>query len=92
MLDSLGLGGQTAQNRRDNDRRGVMIPATITCPDGLEIPCILRDMSESGAKLSISQRHRLPEAFTLRVPGREHTYPVRRMWQRGDFAGIALDL
>ena len=92
MLDSFGPSGQTGPNKRGKDRRAVMIPATIYCPDGQAIACVLRDMSASGAKLAVSRRHRLPEAFTLVVPGRAHDYRVRRIWRRADFAGVTLDL
>lgn len=82
--------GRRAEDRRFADRRAVMIPATIQIPGEEAIPCVLREMSAQGAKLSVSRRHRLPAAFTLTVPGRD--YAVRRIWQREDFAGITLDL
>ncbi|SFM59704.1 PilZ domain-containing protein [Methylobacterium pseudosasicola] len=87
-----GFPVDTAANRRDGQRREVLIPATIRCPDGESFSCILRDMSPGGAKLSVSRRHRLPQTFTLSVPGHDTTYPVRRVWQRADAAGIVLDL
>ncbi len=89
MLNGLDSDGRRAADRRLGDRRAVMIPATILGPDGEAIPCVLREMSAQGAKLSVSRRHRLPAAFTLSVPGRD--YSVRRIWQQADFAGIALD-
>ncbi|MCJ2123950.1 PilZ domain-containing protein [Methylobacterium sp. J-077] len=87
-----GFPVDAAANRRVGERREVLIPATIQCPDGESIPCILRDMSPSGAMLSVSRRHRLPLNFTLSVPGHDTSYPVRRVWQRADAAGIVLDL
>jgi len=87
-----GFPVDAAANRRDGDRREVLIPATIRCPDGESISCILRDMSPGGAKLSVSRRHRLPPTFTLSVTGHETRYPVRRVWQRADAAGVVLDL
>ncbi|MER2194483.1 PilZ domain-containing protein [Methylobacterium brachiatum] len=79
-------------NRRDGERRDVLIPATIQYPDGDSVPCIVRDMSPTGAMLSVSRRHRLPLTFTLAVPGHDTSYPVRRVWQRADAAAIVLDL
>jgi hypothetical protein len=79
-------------NRRDGERRDVLIPATIQYPDGDSVPCIVRDMSPTGAMLSVSRRHRLPLTFTLAVPGHDRSYPVRRVWQRADAAAIVLDL
>ncbi|MCJ2060547.1 PilZ domain-containing protein [Methylobacterium sp. J-048] len=87
-----GFPVEAAADRRDEGRREVLIPATIQFPDGESISCILRDMSSSGAMLSVSRRHRLPLTFTLSVPGHNTSYPVRRVWQRADAAGIVLDL
>ena len=78
------------QDRTGGERRAVMIPATIVCPDGDSYACVIRDMSPAGAKLSVSQRHRLPPAFTLAIAGRGGSYPVRRSWQRGDLAEVTL--
>jgi hypothetical protein len=86
--DSEGRAG----DRREAGRSRVMIPATIRCPDGDEVACVLRDMSADGAKLSVSRRHPLPESFTLAIPGQGRAYAVRRRWQRADLAGIVLDL
>ncbi|WP_165937755.1 PilZ domain-containing protein [Methylobacterium segetis] len=64
--------------------------ATIVLEDGEQIPCVIRDMSVSGAKLSVARRFRLPEYFDLMVAGRDLTCRVRRAWRRGDFAGVSL--
>ncbi|WP_442919052.1 PilZ domain-containing protein [Methylobacterium sp. XJLW] len=64
--------------------------ATIRFDDGEEIPCVLRDLSPTGAKLAVSRRYRLPASFYLIVHGREIAFPVRRAWQRGDLAGVML--
>ena len=80
------------EKRSGGGRHTVMIPATITCPDGTTHACVIRDMSVAGAKLAISRRHRLPPGFDLTVPGYDHAYPVARKWQRGDFAGVVLTL
>ncbi|WP_409568404.1 PilZ domain-containing protein [Methylobacterium sp. J-072] len=89
---AIGFPVGAAATRRDGQRRAVLIPATIRCPDGESISCILRDMSPCGAKLSVSRRHRLPQTFTLTVPGHDTCDPVRRVWQRADTAGVVLAL
>lgn len=86
----LGLVPPASEKRLGGDRRGVMIPATILCADGAIYACVIRDMSPTGAKIGISRRHRLPADFMLAIPGRDFTYRVMRMWQRGDFAGVLL--
>lgn len=80
-----------AVNRRDGgDRIPTMRLATIRLDNGEEIPCVLRDLSRTGAKLAVSRRYRLPMNFNLIVHGREAPFPVRRAWQRGDYVGVML--
>ncbi len=64
--------------------------AHITLSDGEIIPCVLRDVSASGARIAVARRHRLPEFFHLSVDGKDEICRVRRVWQRGDFAGITI--
>lgn len=86
----LSMVAQAPEKRLGGDRRKVMIPATIVCPDGITYACVIRDMSLTGAKISVSRRHRLPADFALAIPGRDSAYPVYRAWQRSDFAGVTL--
>lgn len=88
----LNVVAQPPEKRSGGDRRKVMLPATIVCPDGTTYACVVRDMSVMGAKLAVSRRHRLPLDFALMIPGRDFAYPVVRMWQRADFAGVTLAL
>lgn len=78
--------------RREQARVAVMIPASIVLPDGLTITCVIRDMSIGGARLSIARRHRLGLTFPLHIPSFTHPFPMRRVWQNGDYAGAMLDL
>lgn len=78
--------------RRGPNRRDVMIPAAIVCEDGDVFPCIIRDLSEAGAKVGINRRHTLPPQFKIAVDGQARSFPVKRIWRRGDLVGIRLDL
>ncbi|KAB1069491.1 PilZ domain-containing protein [Methylobacterium planeticum] len=78
------------EKRKGGDRHTTMKLATILLEDGEQIPCVLRDMSVSGAKLGVARRHVLPESFALNFPGRDLTCRVRRAWRRGDFVGVTL--
>ncbi|TXN80658.1 hypothetical protein [Methylobacterium sp. WL8] len=86
----LSLVPAPSEKRSGGRRNAVMMPATIVCPDGATHPCVIRDMSATGAKLAISRRHRLPAEVTLAIPGQAVAYAVARQWQRGDFAGVVL--
>jgi hypothetical protein len=78
--------------RRGPPRTPVLIPAIALCDGGMEYRCVLRDMSETGAKIGIPRRYRLSRTFRLVTGGRPEGFPVRLAWQRGDFAGLILDL
>jgi len=91
--------GSTATGARppDNERRGrnrlpVLMPGTIVCEDGARFHCVVRDISSTGARIGIARKHRLPERFRLVTPNSASGYPMRRAWQRGDFAGLMLAL
>ncbi|MGC5779350.1 PilZ domain-containing protein [Methylobacterium sp. NFXW15] len=78
--------------RRGNDgtRSPVTLLASIQLANGEKLPCVIRDLSSTGAKLAVSRRYELPTEFNLFVRGRETQFPVRRMWQRGDHVGVKL--
>ena len=67
--------------------------ATILLENGEQIPCVLRNMSKSDAKLGVGRRHLLPESFALAFSGCDSTCrvtvsggvvisAVSRCWQR----------
>ncbi|MFK5597947.1 PilZ domain-containing protein [Methylobacterium sp. HMF5984] len=64
--------------------------AHITLSDGEVIHCVIRDLSVSGAKLAVARRYALPEHFDLNISGSDLPFPMRRVWRRGDFAGVML--
>ena len=80
------------ERRAGGDRHAAMRLATIILDTGEQIPCVIRDLSVTGAKLGVARRYRLPESFLLLVQGHEPAFPVRRAWQRGDQAGVRLNV
>ena len=54
---------------------------------------IVKDMSEGGAKLKLSQPLLLPDRFMLRIQNAgtqtTETFHCEKRWQRGDTAGIS---
>ena len=79
-----------ADAREGGDSIETMRLAIIRLEDGEEIPCVVRELSLTGAKLSVSHRYRLPESFDLLVRGRRGAFPVQCTWQRGNFACVVL--
>ncbi|ACA20758.1 type IV pilus assembly PilZ [Methylobacterium sp. 4-46] len=54
------------------------------------VPCTVRDLSRSGAKIRIDRAVALPERFALYIAGHNlRSVTVVLRWRRGDFAGLA---
>ncbi|WP_018263290.1 PilZ domain-containing protein [Methylobacterium sp. WSM2598] len=54
------------------------------------VPCTVRDLSRSGAKIRIDRAVALPERFALYIAGHDlRSVTVVLRWRRGDFAGLA---
>lgn len=51
-----------------------------------EIPCVIRDLSATGARLSFSNPTILPRTFRLEFDGQDQRVTV--VWQRGLMAGV----
>lgn len=51
--------------------------------------CIVRDVTESGARLEFSENVTLPEAFELYLPARNEYFRARIEWRKGNLLGIS---
>ncbi len=50
--------------------------------------CIIRELTDDGARLSFSDRVTLPHAFELHIPNRDQTYRVETIWNHGEEVGV----
>jgi hypothetical protein len=57
--------------------------------DWTAIDCLIRDLSEGGARLVFSDTVSLPEEFRLLTVSTNMIVPARLLWQRGLSAGVA---
>jgi len=57
-------------------------------PDMMTLDCVVRDASDTGAKLSVPPLTVLPERFWLLDRRQAVAYDARLVWRRGDFAGV----
>jgi len=65
--------------------------ATIRFRDGTEIPCSVKDVSKSGARICVGANQVLPPVFMLRIIGRDFLCLVRIAWRRGDYVGVRIE-
>jgi len=81
-------GDNPPSDRRNDSRRTVLKPAQVVYNEGKStIPCRIRNMSETGARLEFPTVQLLPHTFELHVPG----MPVRQCmlrWAKDNLAGV----
>jgi hypothetical protein len=53
------------------------------------LSCLIRDMSEKGARIVFSDTVTLPEVFDLYIPQRDQSFRARVQWRRNDEIGLA---
>jgi hypothetical protein len=52
--------------------------------------CLVRDLSEDGARIIFSQSVNIPGVINLHIPQRDQTFRAKVTWRRGDEIGLAL--
>ncbi|WP_409567921.1 PilZ domain-containing protein [Methylobacterium sp. E-025] len=75
---------------RRSPRRETMIIGALRTDDGDEIPCVVRDVSKEGARISVSQREPLSGCVELKLQGSQRSVRMRVMWRDGPFAGLSI--
>jgi hypothetical protein len=55
------------------------------------LDCLVRDISEQGAKLKFSEAIAVPEAIELFIPSKNETYRARVRWRVGEEVGVAFE-
>jgi PilZ domain len=79
---------QDGRDKRVAPRYRVLGHAQIIGRTGA-INCVVRDLSDTGAKLGVSSQVRLPAEFDLRFVRRRLTLRVRIRWRAGEYVGVA---
>jgi hypothetical protein len=77
--------------RRHNARESTLVRGRI-CYGGdyaLWADCLIRDLSDGGAKLQVSAVHPLPDSFVVLQLVEGVAMVARLKWRRGDMAGVA---
>src|SRR3954453_22488616 len=79
-------------NQRVAPRMRTLIAAKISFRNGQStLDCLIRNLSDTGAKLIVSAAVTLPECFDLIVPQKSVTRRVRIVWRRGEAMGVRFD-
>jgi len=78
--------GAAARERRAR----ALLNATIsTFDNALSTPCLVNNISNSGARITISESIPLGAEFKISIPQRGITCVARQVWRQGDQLGVA---
>ena len=75
---------------RESPRRETMIIGALRTDDGDEVPCVVRDVSKEGARISVSQREPLSDCVELTLQGSQRSVRMRVVWRRGADVGLSI--
>src|SRR5438128_5171529 len=56
------------------------------------VDCLVRDLSERGAKLKVSEAIAIPDVVELYIPNKDETFRARVEWRTGDEVGLGFGL
>lgn len=71
-------------------RRRAFIAAKILYQGGaVGVDCVIRNLSETGAKLDVSESVVLPSHFDLVIPQKNVSHRAELRWRRGPEVGVA---
>ena len=76
--------------RRELVRHKTFIKGRIYFNNRLSsLDCIVRDVSEKGARLQVPESVALPDAFELYLPNKDEHFRAQAQWRKGDQLGVS---
>src|SRR4051794_27059358 len=79
-------------NQRVAPRLKVLLAAKMIFNNGQSaLDCLIRNLSDTGAKLIVSAAVTLPECFDLIIPQKSLTRRARIAWRRGEDIGVRFE-
>jgi PilZ domain len=74
--------------RRAAPRESGPFAAVARLYSGQSQPCVVVNLSDTGAKLALSRNGVLPKEFELTIPARNASWRVRVVWQKNRELGV----
>jgi hypothetical protein len=77
-------------NRRNSARNRSFIRGRIQFNNGqASFDCLVRDLSQTGARLAVTGSAPLPDVFELILPSRDARFRAQVRWRHADEIGVA---
>jgi PilZ domain-containing protein len=81
---------QRASDNRSRSRVRALMAGRIVFNKGRSsVDCVVRNITDAGAKLSVSAAANVPDQFELVLPHKRTTRRARLVWRRLDEIGVA---
>ena len=82
--------GVPIKDRRALVRHKTFIKGRIFFNNGLSsMDCIVRDLTERGSRLEVSETIALPDVFELYLPNKDEYFHAKVEWRKGNGVGIS---
>jgi hypothetical protein len=76
--------------RRSASRQKTFLQGRLFFDNGrASVDCLIRDISEHGAKLRFSSAVATPDAVELHIPNKRESYQARVKWRNGEEIGVS---
>ena len=73
-------------------RNRTLLPAQIEIYDsGVRLECVIKDLSETGARVALSGAVAVPRSFRMHIPKLNRSLMATIQWRRGELIGIAFE-
>lgn len=80
------------KEHRSAERTRTFLKGRIEYSNGqASMECLIRDLSEIGARIAVSDSVTLPDHFRLFVPKTNRWMDARTRWRRGGLIGVSFD-
>jgi PilZ domain len=78
------------KNLRTEVRQRTLLPAKIVFNNKHSVfDCVVKDFSNSGARLKVASTFGIPDYFTLIIPHYEQRFPAWIVWSTGAEIGVS---
>jgi hypothetical protein len=79
----------TSEKRQETRKRTFLKGRILFNKGASSMDCLVRDLSEAGARLELSETTTLPEVFDLFIPQKDATIRSTLRWRRDGAIGVA---
>jgi uncharacterized protein YceH (UPF0502 family) len=80
---------RASENRSHSRVRALMAGRIVFNKGRSSVDCVVRNITDAGAKLSVSAAANVPDQFELVLPHKRATRRARLIWRRLDEIGVA---